>query len=367
MRAILYWGLTVILTFIGTFPLSAQRIDEEPNLEALYQQIDDAIDHSSQYVAQRLSKIGNARDMLQGASSNEEQLAVAEQLFELYKPFKNDSALYFADLCISLSDSLKLKNKVGLYRSLKAYQCSISGMYVEALDLLKGVDKQVLSNEELAKYYATWMHVYGELGSYSQQSSRREYYFGLQDSYRDSVLAVAVEGSEEFLHLKMDVLCARQLYQDALAVSEKWLSEVTDGTHENAYAAFYRSVVYDKLSNSQQLRYWLGKSALDDIKCAVNDQASLFMLAERLCDDGDFDRAYRYVRFCESCNRKFSPQLRNYQVRYAVNVYNMAYQNAQASYSRLLIVACVAAVLLMAVLGYFVLRLRRQPKLSKRN
>ena len=35
-------------------------------------------------------------------------------------------------------------------------------------------------------------------------------------------------------------------------------------------------------------RYWLGRSALDDIKCAVMDQASLIKLAELLNQDGDY-------------------------------------------------------------------------------
>ena len=340
----------LILLTIGTGSrLSAQEVDKE-TLETLYQQIDEAIDKSPQYVAKRREKIAEARKMLLDENNLEKKFALSEELFELYKPYRNDSALHFADLCIAFADSLHRKDMVGLYRSLKARQCSTVGMYVQALDLLKKVDKQALGREELIKYYAAWMHVSGEIGSYSQQQDEKTYYYEIQDGYRDSVLAVAEEGCEEYLHLKVDVLSARRQYQDALAVSDTWISKVNDGTHESAFAAFYRSVVYDKLGNSLQLRYWLGKSALDDIKCAVNDQASLFMLAERLCEDGEYERAYRYVRFCEACNIAFSPQLRNYQVRYVAKVMEAVYQNNQDYYSRLLIYVCLGAVLLIVVL-----------------
>lgn len=332
--------------------MSAQESNKEFDLQTLYQQIDDAIEQSPQYVAKRLGQITETRNMLSRESGLEKRFALAEQLFALYKPYRNDSALYFADLCISLADSLHRKDMKGLYLSQKAHQCSSTGLYVQSLDLLKRVDKQALGSEELTKYYAACMHVYGELGSYGQQEDEKNHYYALQDRYRDSVLAVAEQGSEEYLHLKMDVLTARRQYQDALAVSDNWLSKVTNGTHEYAFAAFYRSVVYDKLGNSRQLRYWLGKSALDDIKCAVFDQASLFMLAERLCEDGDYERAYRYVRFSESCNTVFSPQLRNYQVRYVANVMEAIYQNdqtRQARYSRLLVFACVGVLLLIVI------------------
>jgi hypothetical protein len=350
----------LLLITIGTgSSLSAQGIDDEPDLQTLYQQIDEAIDHSPQYIAKRRSQINDVQNAFLKERSLEKQFTLVEQLFELYKPFKNDSALYYADLCISLADSLHRKDMVGLYLAQKAHQCSNAGMYVESLDLLKRVDKQSLSREGLTKYYTAWMHVCGEIGSYTQQPEVRRNYYGLQDSYRDSVLAVAEEGSEEFLHLKMDVLNARQQFQDALDISDKWVGKVTDGTHEHAYAAFYRSMVYERLGNNSLLRYWLGKSALDDIKCAVNDQASLFMLADRLSQDGDHKRAHRYVVFCEQCNTAFSPQLRNYQVRYVANVMEALYQNSQARYSRLLTIGCVVVLLLLVVMVWLLLRQRR--------
>lgn len=351
----------IFLMAIGTDSiLSARVIDEDTDLQTLYQQIDDAIDHSPQYVAKRLRQITDIQKMLASESSLERKFELSERLFALYKPYKNDSALYYADQCIYLADSLHRKNMTGLYLSLKAHQCSNAGMYVQSLNLLKKVDRKALGREELTKYYAAWMHVCGEIGSYTQQPEERQSYFDLQDSYRDSVLAVAEEGSEEYLHLKMDVLSARKLFQDALEVSDSWLSKINDGTHENAYAAFYRSVVYEKLSNSHSQRYWLGKSALDDIKCAVNDQASLFMLAQKLCEDGDFERADRYVRFCEECNIAFSPQLRNYQVRILADVKDSLYQDSKASYSRLLIISCVGALLLLAVIAWLLVRQRRR-------
>ena len=350
----------VLLTVIGTSsPLSAQDADEEQDLQELYRQIDDAIDHSPEYVAKRLGQIADTQKALRSESSLEKRFALAEQLFELYKPYRNDSALYMADLCISLADSLNRKDMVGLYLSRKAHQCSSTGLYVEALDLLKKVDRRALRDEGLTKYYAAWMHLCGELGSYAQQSEEQLSYYAMQDAYRDSVLAVADESSELYLHLKMDVLSGRRQYQDALGVSDRWLRKVSEGTHENAFAAFYRSVIYEKLNNGQQRRYWLGKSALDDIKCAVFDQASLFMLAECLCEDGDFERADRYVHFCEACNIAYSPQLRNYQVRYVANVMEAIYKHDEALYSRLLKIVCIAAVLLVCLVVWLLIRQKR--------
>ena len=325
--------LIILWVAIGAgYPLSAQNHNQEIDLQALYQQIDKAIEQSPQFVSKRLEEIADSYKQLQSEQSMEKRLALAERLFDLYHAYRNDSALYYAGMCISLADSLHRKDIEGLYLSRKAHQCSNAGLHVEALDLLKRVDKSALGPKELTNYYGAWMHVCGEIGSSSQQPDVRQSYYVQQDSYRDSVLMVAEKGSEEYLHLKMDVFCARQLYQDALGISDNWLSHVEEGTHSEAFA---------------------------DIKCAVFDQASLFMLAECLAEDGDYDRAYRYVRFCEKCNTEFLPRLRSYQVRYVANVLEAAYSDSQARYSRLLTIACVGALLLLGVVVWLLLRLRR--------
>jgi hypothetical protein len=80
------------------------------------------------------------------------------------------------------------------------------------------------------------------------------------------------------------------------------------------------------------------------------------MLAECLCEDGDYERADRYVHFCEACNTAFSPQLRNYQVRYVANVMEASYQNSEARYSRLLMMACAVGLLLLGLVIWLLIK-----------
>ena len=241
-----------------------------------------------------------------------------------------------------------------------AYQLSDADMLTESIEELRVIDKSPLDSVGLVNYYHAWMHVYGELGSKTQRNAVRLNYYAQQDAYRDSVLMVADEGSEEWLHLKVDILCARQLYQDALELSGQWLQKVTDGTHESAYAAFYRSMIYDRLKNHDQTCYWLGKSALDDIKCAVMNQASLLFLAERLANDGDISRARRYAEFAKACNLTFCPYLRVYQVNSVINVIEKNNQANQSKSSRILLIASIVITLLIIALLFILYRLNRK-------
>ena len=364
MHRIQHFFLSSLLTVIGGIaPMAAQSRDDV-DLQALYQQIDEAIAQSPQYAEKREQQIEEASHALLMESNQEKRFQIAEQIFNLYKPFRNDSAFRYAELCISLADSLHRPDLVGFYRSRLARQCSNTDMFTESLEQLQKVNKSVLDNKQLTAYYEAWMHVCGQIANYSQRENVRQTYFAKQDLYRDSVLAVAEEGSEEYLHLKMDALCARQQFQEALRVSDSWLNKVEKGTQEEAYAAFYRFVVYDRLSNASQVRYWLGRSALDDIRCGVMDQASILMLADRLSQDGDLDRAYRYITFGKECNQAFCPTLRNYQVNMVLDVIDKNYQYTQACGQHVFVTGAIVIVLLLIALFILIFRLKRKSKPS---
>jgi hypothetical protein len=357
LRVVMGVSLLHLLTFS---PLPALA-DETVDLKALYQEIDDAISQSPQYVAERERKITAYRDSLQKETNVEKRLLMAENLFRLYESYRNDSALHFVELCINLAVYLHRPDLIGRFRSLLAYQCSKSDRHTESIEQLRLVNKSDLDKRGLIDYYHAWMHVCGEIGSYTQRKEVQLRYYNMQDAYRDSLLMVAEEeGSEEFLHLKMDILNARRQYQDALQLSDEWIKKVTDGTHEAAYAAFYRSMVYDKLKNHDMTCYWLGKSALDDIKCAVMNQASLLFLAEHLANDGDIDRAVRYVEFAKACNLAFSPQMRAYQVNSVLNVLEKSGQQIEDRVRLMLFIACVILFLLLLALIYTFVFFRRR-------
>ena len=223
LRVVMGVSLLHLLTFS---PLPALA-DETIDLKALYQEIDDAISQSPQYVAERERKITAYRDSLQKETNVEKRLLMTENLFRLYESYRNDSALHFVELCINLADYLHRPDLTGRFRSLLAYQCSRTDRQTESLEQLRLVDKSALDKRGLVDYYHAWMHVCGEIGLYTQRETIRQRFFKQQDHYRDSVLMVAEEGSEEWYHLKVDILSARKSFQDALEISDQWLQNVT--------------------------------------------------------------------------------------------------------------------------------------------
>ena len=353
--------LTLLLT-LSTLTVAAQGKD----LEAIYQQIDEAIDHFPEYVARHEAQISDASRAYRLAHQPSDQYAQAFKLYELYRAYKNDSALIYLDKAESAAAAMNRADLVGSCRAQKAFQCSTVGLYQEALTLLKTVDKSRLDSAGLTHYYRAQMHVYGELGYYTQVSTMGEDYFRQQSAYRDSLYTLTSKDSKDYLMNRVMELKAQDRQQEARRLCDQWLSQVQPDTHDYAIACYYRYLVSEELDDT---KYWLAQSALCDVRNAVMDQAALLALSELLNADGDLNRSYQYIRFTWECNNRFNTRMRSWQISPILTVIEANYQKAVERNTRVLTLSIVAvsalALLLLGVL--FFLHRRNQQLGAARN
>ena len=82
-------------------------VAQDVNLQDYYLQIDEAIKHSPEYVAKHEIKIGLQRKALKLETTPSGKFQCNYRLYELYKPFVSDSAIYFLKQCIELAKQMK--------------------------------------------------------------------------------------------------------------------------------------------------------------------------------------------------------------------------------------------------------------------
>ena len=85
--------------------------------------------------------------------------------------------------------------------------------------------------------------------------------------------------------------------EEALKMNDSRLAGIRPDTPEYALVTYHRSQLYRSLGDRQQEKYYLALSALTDVRLAITDHASLWTLAQLLYEEGDIERAYRYIRF----------------------------------------------------------------------
>ena len=106
-----------------------------------------------------------------------------------------------------------------------------------------------------------------------------------------------------------------------------------------------------------------GIFAISDIRSAIKDHASLWMLAQLLYEDGDMERAYQYMRFSWNATKFYNARLRSWQSADVLSLIDKTYQamiekqNDRLQQNLLLITALL--VLLIVALGYIYRQMKK--------
>lgn len=333
--------------------------------DSVYRLIDKAMAGADAYFERREARIDGLKSRLQGSREPARRYALEFSLYEEYRGLSNDSALAYIERAAATAAARGDKASAGKCMALEACQCSMSGLYAEALVMLDRVDLRSLDSVGLPLYYHARSHLYGEIAAHTAVPSMKSGYAGLSSAYEDSLLAVTGEDDALYLqHMEKRMFAAGDYY-GALRYNEKWMRLRGHVPTEFAVIAFYRYLDYKMLGNKAEWTYWLAMSALADIRNGTTDQASMWELAQHMYTTGDYARANRYIDFAGACVRKFHTALRSYQVMPVLSVISKKYQTDMASTNRMLYVALMAAsVFALTVLCFAVYLVRQRKRLA---
>lgn len=329
----------------------------DKTLDSLLNVLDLTIQEHEKYVAQREVRIAHLKELMRGTTVNSvEHYNLNNQLYKEYKAFVCDSAIYYLNENIRMADRLqnldcKVESKLQLSLLL-----SSTGMYTESIDVLKSVDRKAIIPQLVPDYYTCFDHVYGELSVYTQDKTLSGHYWSISQAYKDSLYAILPPQSEEYLMMNEAKLRDRHQYEEALKVNDMRLSMTEVDTPPYAMITYHRSVIYKNMSDREKEKQYLCLSAISDIRSAIKDHASLWMLAQLLYEDSDMERAYQYMRFSWNATKFYNARLRSWQSADLLSLIDKTYQamiekqNDRLQQNLLLITALL--VLLLGALIY---------------
>ena len=343
--------LFIFHTFLFTLQAFSQR-----NLTEYCQQIDDAIAHSQDYIAAREQKIAQARHALSLEATPRGKYQQNYLLFELYKPFVSDSAMYFLRQCISLADNMNDQSVAVRCRSLLAIRCSNIGMYDEALNILDSINAQHIDTLSLGTYYEAYNNVFSELAYYTRLDNMRQYYSMQSSRYEQLMLATLPSTSESCFLRREQAAQGEGNLKEAMSINDEWMKTVEPGSHPYALVALYRYIEYKLQRDTIQMLYWLTESVLADIRNAAMDQGSMWELANELMLSGDVDRASRYISYTSDCANRYGSRQRNWQIAplltHIANEYKSQSERTTSQLWGALAVISILALLLLGALFF---------------
>lgn len=153
------------------------------------------------------------------------------------------------------------------------------------------------------------------------------------------------------------LLTSQNKLKEALKINDIRLSKCKKGSHEYGIVAYYRYLIYRSLKDEDMVKYWLLQSAICDVKCAINDQASLWILAEILSKEKDVERSYKYINFSWNANKRFCTHIRSWQISPVLGTIDHNYQAElkKANHRLIFAIICVSLlVIALALLTFYV-------------
>lgn len=347
------------LVYIMCFSALTSSFAQNKNIKDLYEQLDQAIEQSQYYINQKESRITKIKKQSRKGHTPPQLLTAYYKLYEEYKTYKSDSSIYYIHQAIDLAKRNNMKSDITKLRSLLALQYSTSGAFTEALHVLQSIDKKTLNNSNKKDYYIAFYHVYGELGftNINIDTELSQEFYSKQDCYRDTLFSILSPNSEDYLMRKEVLLTSQNKLKEALKINDIRLSKCKKGSHEYGIVAYYRYLIYRSLKDEDMVKYWLLQSAICDVKCAINDQASLWILAEILSKEKDVERSYKYINFSWNATKRFCTRVRSWQISPVLGTIDHNYQAElkKANHRLIFAIICVSLlVIALALLTFYV-------------
>ena len=350
------------LIYILCFSALTSSFAQNKNIKDLYEQLDQAIEQSQYYINQKESRITKIKKQSRQGHTPQQLLTAYYKLYEEYKAYQSDSSIYYIHQAIDLAKRNNMKSDITKLRSLLALQYSTSGAFTEALHVLQSIDKKTLNNSNKKDYYMAFYHVYGELGftNINIDTDLSQEFYSKQDCYRDTLFSILSPNSEDYLMRKEVLLTSQNKLKEALKINDIRLSKCKKGSHEYGIVAYYRYLIYRSLKDEDMVKYWLLQSAICDVKCAINDQASLWILAEILSKEKDVERSYKYINFSWNANKRFCTRIRSWQISPVLGTIDHNYQAELKKANHRLIFAIICVSLLVSALALLTFYVNKQ-------
>lgn len=305
------------------------------------------------YISAKSHRLDSLRDAM---ASDTDRWAACYRLAAEYSNFETDSALYYSTRALAAAGNKKEVFKSRL--QLASLYNSALMMYKEAAEIFDSLNPDSAGTEFRTDYYIFGVQLYKNLESLAVDDSLRHHYASRKTAFRDSVLRILP--SEKFIRAN-ELLdaghpeAALQLFED----------DISDATFNPANGAIYHMVskAYAAMGDRKNELNYLALAAKTDIENGVREYIALPMLALRLFEEGDLDRAYRYMQRSLKDAKDCKARVRIYDMAETLPVISSAYAARQKSSNRMLVAMLGLVVLMLATVGISLIYARQRNRL----
>ncbi len=353
-----FWT-TVIIILFPVFLFSQIEID------SLLDELDTTIDNSQYYHNKKETEINKLKGLLKYTSSTVQKYELYEKLYNEYKVYQSDSALNYARKSLKIANTLNDLTKINTAKLNLASIMATLGMYKEATDILNKIN--IKATPEIKNlFYGANSSIYLSMSEYAASDQEKKRYILLTKQYRDSTFQSDPPHSESYIITQSNRLFENGKYDETIRLLEGHFPKIDNSSTDKAVIAYIISQAYQRKKNYEQDKKWLIISAISDLQLEKKEYISLRSLAFLMYQEGDVDRAYKYIKRSLEDALFCNARLRTYEISRMLPIINEAYQKQNDTNRKQLIVFLISAsVLSLFLMVVLFLLFKQMKKLSK--
>lgn len=351
MKRIIFY---ILFTSLHIHILQAQGA-AFPSLEDL----DKVVAEQQKYVDMREMRISETKSQLHKAASEEERYQLKNSLFNEYSSYVVDSALHYAQEKLASAQKINRQDYIDDSRLNITYMLIQGGMYKEASDILRSINRATLAEYLERYYFLIYNTLYEAMVQYTIIESQSKEYRAKAVLYKDSILQ---KSDSADVYIRADKLLEQGDYNKGLQILQEFYHRLNPDNRDIAYTAYSISDFYRRQGKKEEEKNYLIVSAIADMKCAVKEYISLRRLATILYEEGDINRAYTYMRRSLDDATFCNARLRTIEVTQTLPIIDNAYQVKTKKEKKQMQIALTCISILSVFLICLVVYIRRQMK-----
>ncbi len=287
-----------ILILFGWIILISNHISGNKVTDSLFWVLDKAIENRGNYLHTKTQRIEMLSNILHKSAnlSYTVQDGIYNDLYNEYSSFNYDSAFSYSLHLLKNAYASKNVLLINKARIKVGFSLLSAGLFKETIDTLYNISLKNLPDTLKLDYYYLLARTYFDMSDFTGDSYYAPLYNTIGKHMLDSALMLCNDGSKKYLKYSgLKYLRSREIKKARLTY-ERLLKFPDMDLHEYAIEASSLSFIY-KFDNEPDLAIQiLIKAAIADFMASTKETVAVRQLAEIVYNNGDIERAYKYVK-----------------------------------------------------------------------
>lgn len=368
MKTLCYILIGVFLSVAELLASPQTELIDMNNAELLIA-LDNVLAQKEFFENQKKARLNRLKDELMSATDDELRYWTARNLYNEYKTYDSDSALYYVNLSLDFAKKVNRKKWIDEMNIFRSYIYSATGLLEEAKKSIYEVNPDSLDRNIYLQYNEQLLFLYTHRDQYLGLNSKDNPYTVksmqllenlVQDLPKTDPLYVWFRGWYSLSNEEK----AKDAIVDILSiVNESKFESVNDAKN-----SWILSRLYEKIGDNENKLRFLILSAIADVKTHNKEIASLEEVANIMYRQNDLKRANEYISYCLKCANEYKSRIRVGRLADLQHKITAAYQHEteeQKKDIQIYFFALIIIVMLLLCILVFSFRQNRELRLNK--